>query len=484
GNQFGLTFPLFEHYGVPLWVPEVGGPIDPANEAHELIMSMFGGISKGERNRIKIRVRTSMAALAQVEGRYLGGRPPYGYRLVDLGPHPNPGKAADGKRLRGLEPDPVTSEVVRRIFREFRWGRGIYAIAEGLIRDGVLCPSAYDPARNRHREGAAWSKGAVRAILTNPRYTGRQVWNKQRKDEVLIDVHDVALGHMTKQRWNDADQWIWSEQITHEPLVSLEEFQQAQEILAGRGKGPTTHTPHRTRRPYALRGVLFCGYCGRRMQGNWNHQHPYYRCRYPAEYALANDLDHPKTVYLREDEVLPALDAWLAVEFGQRRREETVRFLAEHGQVDHDPGTEAANQRISECDRKLAQHRAALEAGADPVLVTQWMAETQAQRAAAQAQLRQTGARRRMTREEINTVMNALGDLVQVMQEADPVDKAEIYAQIGLRLTYRPQKRLVEAQIVPSPHVCKRFVSEGGLEPFSHLLGSLDAADGLSLDLE
>lgn len=65
GNQFGLTFPLFEHYGVPLWVPEVGGPIDPANEAHELIMSMFGGISKGERNRIKIRVRTSMAAVAR-----------------------------------------------------------------------------------------------------------------------------------------------------------------------------------------------------------------------------------------------------------------------------------------------------------------------------------------------------------------------------------------------------------------------------------
>lgn len=26
GNQFGLTFPIFAHYGVQLWVPEVGGP--------------------------------------------------------------------------------------------------------------------------------------------------------------------------------------------------------------------------------------------------------------------------------------------------------------------------------------------------------------------------------------------------------------------------------------------------------------------------
>jgi hypothetical protein len=46
GNQYGLTFPLFEHYGVPLWVPEVGGPIDPTNEAHELgAVAESGGMS-------------------------------------------------------------------------------------------------------------------------------------------------------------------------------------------------------------------------------------------------------------------------------------------------------------------------------------------------------------------------------------------------------------------------------------------------------
>jgi DNA invertase Pin-like site-specific DNA recombinase len=106
GNQYGLTFPLFEHYGVALWVPEVGGPIDPANEAHDLVMSVFGGMSKGERNRIKIRVRSAMSAQAQVGGRFLGGRPPYGYVIVDARPHANPAKAADGKRLHKLDLDP------------------------------------------------------------------------------------------------------------------------------------------------------------------------------------------------------------------------------------------------------------------------------------------------------------------------------------------------------------------------------------------
>ena len=169
GNQFGNTFPIFAHYGVPLWVPEVGGPIDPDNEAHDLIMSVFGGVSKGERNRIKIRVRTAMAAQAQLEGRFLGGRPPYGYKLIDAGPHPNPAKAADGKRLHALAIDELGRRRGRADLRPSSSpGTGIYAIAERLTAEGIPCPSAHDPGRNRHRCGIAWSKCAVRAILDQP----------------------------------------------------------------------------------------------------------------------------------------------------------------------------------------------------------------------------------------------------------------------------------------------------------------------------
>ncbi|WP_443073251.1 recombinase family protein [Streptomyces sp. S465] len=124
-------------------------------------MSVFGGMSKGERNRIKVRVHSAMASQVLMEGRYLGGRPPYGYRLSDLGPHSNPGKAADGKRLHGLEPDPDTAPVVARIFTKFLSGHGIFAIAEGLTRDGIPSPSAHDRARNPHRDTRAWAKSAV-----------------------------------------------------------------------------------------------------------------------------------------------------------------------------------------------------------------------------------------------------------------------------------------------------------------------------------
>jgi site-specific DNA recombinase len=236
GAQFALTFPLFEHYGVELWVPEVGGPVDPGSEAHDMVMTLFGGMSKGERSRIRTRVRNAMAAQAATEGRFLGGRPPFGYQLSDAGPHPNPGKAALGIRIHRLESDPVTAPIVARIFEEYVSGRGLFAIADGLTRDGVPSPSAYDRARNAHRNGEGWSKSAVRAILTNPRYTGVAVWGRQRRDEVLVDVEDVAAGSRTLLRWNDEDTWVRSSGVAHEPLIAPELFEAARARRAANGR--------------------------------------------------------------------------------------------------------------------------------------------------------------------------------------------------------------------------------------------------------
>src|SRR5215469_4451128 len=378
GNQYGLTFPLFEHYGVPLWVPEVGGPIDPRNEAHDLVMSVFGGMSKGERNRIKIRVKAAMGAQAKDEGRFLGGRPPYGYLLADAGPHPNPAKAADGKRLHRLDLDPEAAPVVRRIFAECAGGHGFYAIAEGLTRDGIPSPAAHDPERNKHRSGIAWNKFAVRTILINPRYTGHQVWNKQRKDEVLIDVEDVALGHTAKLRWNEAGKWIWSDKIVQPPIIDRDDFDQVQAIVKGRATKHAEHKPHRSRRPYALHGCVWCGVCGRRRQSHWMHDVPYYRCRFPAEYALANRVQHPLNVYLREDHIIGKVNRWLAREFAPHRLNETIAKLA--AAQPPEPTARPDNRdetalKIAECDRKLAGYRAALDAGASPATVVAWIAE-------------------------------------------------------------------------------------------------------------
>lgn len=284
-------------------------------------------------------------------------------------------------------------------------------------------------------------------ILTNPRYTGRQVWNKQRKDEVLLDVEDVALGHETKLRCNDRDDWLCSTDVVHEPLVDVESFERAQALMAGHGRG-RSQTRTRVRRDYVLRGLVHCGVCQRKMQGQWNHERPYYRCRYPREYGLANSVEHPSNVHVAEHDVLPMLDDWLAGLFTPAELDRTVAAMWE-AQVDDpvDPTVTRAEQVVPECDAKLARYRAALEAGTDPELVAGWTAQVQSERAAALGAVRAQVARPRMSRDEIRSVVDALQNVHAVLVAADTADKAAVYRQLGLRLIYRPEERTARAEV-------------------------------------
>jgi hypothetical protein len=124
--------------------------------------------SESERQHVQARVRAAMDAQVLKEGRHQGGRAPYGYLVVDGGPHPNPRKAAEGFRLRVLAVDEDAAEVVRRIFREYLGGRGDRAIAKGLNEGGILCPSARRPEQNRHRRADGWQGSTVRSILETP----------------------------------------------------------------------------------------------------------------------------------------------------------------------------------------------------------------------------------------------------------------------------------------------------------------------------
>jgi hypothetical protein len=189
----------------------------------------------------------------------------------------------------------------------------------------------------------------------------------------------------------------------HEPLISAEDFEQARTLMAAHGRDRTGRARERTRNPYVLRGLMYCDICRRRMQGQWSNQMPYYRCRYPDEYALASRVDHPRNVLLRENQILPILDEWLAQAFDPDHIGGTLDKLTEH------------------------QH-----------LETPSAAMT-----------------------------TALGDMCAVLRDADPADKAEIYKGLKLRLTYHPEDNYVRAEIPLDPHtIGLRSVSESELNPY------------------
>jgi len=239
------------------------------------------------------------------------GKPPYGY-AADKIDHPVPAKAAEGQTKTRLVPDPARAPVVAHIFA-LRVGEriGYDAIAARLNtdRDRYPIPEPTSPRRSR----GTWSGSAVRDILTNPKYTGYMVWNRR----------------ATKSggKVNPPEAWIWSDQPTHEPLVSRETFEAAGQVAStrrGSRSEPGPNTAHRhTRHGYLLRSYVHCGLCNQRMFGKTRHGRAYYSC-YPAN-NNADRLDrypveHPRAVYVREDALTEALDHVIAARvFGPDR---------------------------------------------------------------------------------------------------------------------------------------------------------------------
>ena len=113
------------------------------------------------------------------------------------------------------------------------------------------------------------------------------MWNKQRKDEILLDVNDVARGYETRLRWNNAEQWVWSDTIAQEPLVSAGGLRGRPGHRGQRRPAhgrPATRPASGSTRPYVLRGRLYCGFGERRMQGQYRyHGVAYYRLPLPEK---------------------------------------------------------------------------------------------------------------------------------------------------------------------------------------------------------
>lgn len=87
GTQLLHLAPIFLAHGVQVRLPEVDGPVDLTDPAHQALIMQLRERSRREVARARYRTTAAMRVQARDQGRYLGGRPPYGYRLVDSGPH-------------------------------------------------------------------------------------------------------------------------------------------------------------------------------------------------------------------------------------------------------------------------------------------------------------------------------------------------------------------------------------------------------------
>jgi hypothetical protein len=241
------------------------------------------------------------------------GKPPYGY-LAERHPHPVKAKSDDGKVKTRLAPDPARGPVVTQIFQWRALERvGAEAIAERLNAD----PDRYPPPQPipgiGRRAVGAWTKSSVLEVLANPKHTGYMVWNRRKRSRPERRVAGKV---------NPPSEWVWSPQPTHEPLVTRALFDAATPVARLRersrgGAGPNLAHPQ-TQRSYLLRSYVMCDLCGRRMFGKTRRKgervFTYYACVTNREHHREQPWyhDHPKTMVVREDLLVPIVGQFFA----------------------------------------------------------------------------------------------------------------------------------------------------------------------------
>ena len=80
---------------------------------------------------------------------------------------------------------------------------------------------------------------------------------------------------------------------------------------------------------YELTGLVICGLCGRRAEGHWAHGRARYRCRHGHTSASDASPDRPKTLYVRQDQLLDQARVQLAHLLGVQRTDNDLADLAE-----------------------------------------------------------------------------------------------------------------------------------------------------------
>ena len=198
---------------------------------------------------------------------------------------------------------------------------------------------------------------------------------------------------------------------------------------------------------YLLRGIVRCDLRGRKMQGSARRSRiagsptrVLYRCEFGASRSVPVGMDHPPTVYVREDAIVPRLDAWLAEIV-------TPEALASAQAMPPDVAAQhtAARAAMADCDIRIKRLLDSIERGIDHELVAPRARELQAERSRLQATLGVHNQWRRLSAHEIAEWADSLGGVVQVLKQANPEDRAALYADFGLTLRYDPTRHQIKA---------------------------------------
>jgi hypothetical protein len=105
----------------------------------------------------------------------------------------------------------------------------------------------------------------------------------------------------------------------------------------------------------------------------------------------------------------------------------------------------AVRTAMADCDVRIKRLLESIESGIDHELVAPRVRELQAERARLEATLGAYNLWRPLSAREIAEWADSLGGVVQVLKQANPEDRAALYAELGLTLRYDPTRQQIKA---------------------------------------
>ena len=313
--EIGAYVMSLKKYGVDIYTVK-DNCISPESDdiMGQMVLALRYGNAQKSSSDTGMRVKDTAKKLVQ-QGKFMGGKAPYGYKLEYSGEYSKHQRA-----LKHLVIVPEHAEVVKYIYKLSLYKEyGSGKIATTLNLD------------NRYKNLApndVWKSGTITSILTNPIYTGYTAY--RRREHIGGRYRSLSQ-----------EDWIIAEKPNDEiTIIDRDMWEKVQISRQKRGRkyqkqswNEKATVISRNDGQLALIDVAYCGYCGRKLTNGTKYdywtikgtgerrssQKSIYKCQ-----NVWQGVPHEKMKQIRADKIEPIVFKKLSEYVGRLQEDENI----------------------------------------------------------------------------------------------------------------------------------------------------------------
>ena len=207
---------------------DTGSIYDYQNPEDEFVSDIMQAVYKQELNRTKIRLKRGIIQSAK-KGNWVGKKVPVGYKYDK-----------HSKRLKLSDDAPV----IRRMFEMYLEGKSLNDIAFTFTHEPVIV-KYHEKGEDKNM---VWTSATLSRLINNPAYVGHSLYGRST---------DKKVKGKRKRTLTDVSLQIL-EEGTHDGIVTQEEWDKVQAILAKRNSRPISLKLAK----HTFSGLIRCAECG------------------------------------------------------------------------------------------------------------------------------------------------------------------------------------------------------------------------------